>query len=359
MTRLTQTKTNFTAGEVSAELLGRGDLRAYENGASTLTNLFIHPTGGVTRRAGLYHLSPVAGPGRLVPFEFNTEQAYLLVFTDRLVTVFRDGIERASFTSPWPLDQLDQIAWTQSADTLLICHPEQPPQLILRHGDTDWSLGDWPYVVEDSAINQPFYRYAEPEVTLKPSATSGSITLTASADLFTPDHEGVRFAIAGKQVEITAVATTTQASADVKQTLTGTSATTDWSEAAFSPARGWPIAVAFHQDRLVIGGAASLPNRLWLSRSGDIWNFDLGDGYDDEAIEFAILSDQVNAIRALFSGRHLQVFTSGGEWMVTGDPLTPTTLQVRRQTRVGSMTERWVTPVDVDGATLFAARNGR
>ena len=359
MTRLTQTKTNFTAGEVSAELLGRGDLRAYENGASTLTNLFIHPTSGVTRRAGLYHLSPVAGPGRLVPFEFNTEQAYLLVFTDRLVTVFRDGIERASFTSPWPLDQLDQIAWTQSADTLLICHPEQPPQLILRHGDTDWSLGDWPYVVEDSAINQPFYRYAEPEVTLKPSATSGSITLTASADLFTPDHEGVRFAIAGKQVEITAVATTTQASADVKQTLTGTSATTDWSEAAFSPARGWPIAVAFHQDRLVIGGAASLPNRLWLSRSGDIWNFDLGDGYDDEAIEFAILSDQVNAIRALFSGRHLQVFTSGGEWMVTGDPLTPTTLQVRRQTRVGSMTERWVTPVDVDGATLFAARNGR
>ena len=31
---------------------GRGDLRAYENGALELRNLFIFPTGGVTRRAG-------------------------------------------------------------------------------------------------------------------------------------------------------------------------------------------------------------------------------------------------------------------------------------------------------------------
>ncbi|MEM6902164.1 MAG: hypothetical protein AAF556_02855 [Pseudomonadota bacterium] len=360
MTRLTQTKTNFTAGEVSPELLGRGDLRAYENGASNLTNLFIHPTGGVTRRAGLYHLSQVAGAGRLVPFEFNTEQTYLLVFTDMRVTVFRDGVERAAFDTDWTLAQLDQIAWTQSADTLLVSHPDLPPKLILRNGDTDWSLEDWPFVEEeDGASREPFYRYAAPDVTLTPSATSGSITLTASADVFTPDHEGARLRVGGKQVVITSVSSTTTVAAEVKQTLTGTSATTSWSEAAFSDARGWPIAVVFHQDRLVIGGAKSLPNRLWLSKSGDIWNFDLGEGLDDEAIEFAILSDQVNAIRAVFSGRHLQVFTSGGEWMVTGDPLTPATLQIRRQTRVGSATERWVSPVDVDGATLFAARTGQ
>ena len=60
-----------------------------------------------------------------------------------------------------------------------------------------------------------------------------------------------------------------------------------------------------------------------MSQSGDLGNFDLGTGLDDEAIEFGLLSDQVNAIRAVFPGRHLQVFTSGGEWMVTGAPLTP------------------------------------
>jgi len=32
MTRIRDIKTTFTAGEVSQELLGRGDLRSYENG---------------------------------------------------------------------------------------------------------------------------------------------------------------------------------------------------------------------------------------------------------------------------------------------------------------------------------------
>lgn len=67
----------------------------------------------------------------------------------------------------------------------------------------------------------------------------------------------------------------------------------------------------------------------------------------------------MNAIRAVFSGRHLQVFTSGAEWMVTGDPLTPSSIQLHRQSRVGSAVDRQVAPVDVDGATLFVARSGR
>ncbi len=141
-------------------------------------------------------------------------------------------------------------------------------------------------------------------------------------------------------------------------TLPNTDATIDWFEQAFSPVRGYPVTVAFHQDRLVIGGSRDLPNRLWFSKSGDLFNFDLGQGFDDEAIEFAILSDQVNAIRGVFSSRHLQVFTSGAEWMVTGDPLTPTSVQIRRQTRTGSLIDRHIPPVNVDGATLYIARNG-
>jgi hypothetical protein len=71
------------------------------------------------------------------------------------------------------------------------------------------------------------------------------------------------------------------------------------------------------------------------------------------------MSDQVNAIRAVFSGRHLQVFTTGGEWMVSGDPLTPSSIQLNRQTRIGSPADRVIPPVDVDGSTIFAARSGR
>ena len=130
-------------------------------------------------------------------------------------------------------------------------------------------------------------------------------------------------------------------------------------EPSFSSIRGYPVSVTYHQDRLVVGGSRDLPNRLWLSKSSDLMSFDLGEGLDDEAIEFSILSDQVNAIKTVFSGRHLQVFTTGAEWMVTGDPLTPSVIQLKRQTRVGSLKNRNIPPQDIDGATVFISSNGR
>lgn len=358
MVRTRIQKTNFTAGEIAPELLGRADLRAYDNGAAKLRNVFVQPTGGLRRRPGLRYLATLPGPGRLIAFEFNTEQAYVLAFTDALMTVFRDGVEVASVVTPWTEAQLDGIAWVQSADTLLVVNPAVEARKITRTSDTSWTISTWTFVTESDRIQQPHYKFADDDVTVTPSATTGSITLTASADHFDASHVGTRFRIGNKEVEVTGYTSATQVTATVKETLIGTAATKDWSEQSFSALRGWPRSVAFHQDRLVIGGARDLPNRLWFSKSADLYNFDLGEGLDDEAIEFAILSDQVNAITAVFSGRHLQVFTSGAEWMVNGDPLTPETVQLNRQTRIGSRIDRSVPPRDIDGATLFVQRDG-
>lgn len=357
MTRIRQIKTTFTAGEVSEALLGRGDLKAYENGAIKLRNVFINPTGGVTRRAGLRYIDTVDGDGRLIAFEFNTEQNYLLVVTEAQIAVYTDGALETTIVSPWSAAQIAQLAWTQSADTLLLTHPDVPPKTLTRNSGGTWSLSDWSFFTDQNVVHQPYFKFAGSEVTLTPSGTTGSITLTASADVFTEDHEGTRLRVGGKEVEVTDFDSATVVTVTVIEGLSGTDATIDWEEQAFSAARGYPVTVAFHQDRLVIGGSRDLPNRLWFSKSGDLFNFDLGTGLDDEAIEFAILSDQVNAIRGIFSGRHLQVFTSGAEWMVTGDPLTPAGVQIRRQTRIGSVTTRYIPPLNVDGATFYVARN--
>lgn len=534
MTTLRLLKTSFTAGEVAPPLLGRSDLAAYENGAARLRNVFIHPTGGVTRRAGLRHVgrargmllrheapsavtapnggtaanandddaatrlttnaldatdnfvivrydlgsaqpvlfadalelsvsagaaadeiriqyshddaawtdfgrplavdtapastrraaaggAPVAArywrlvrlgttnlgaatlggfhlwresaeasAGRIVAFAFNTEQTYLLCFTDRGIAVYAGDAAVADIPSPFAAAALPapgaaydagpigQFAWAQSADTLLIVHPDHPPLRVLRRLVTqggaeveDWIAAPWRFVEEETketngtligkARRQPYRKFADADVTLTPSGTArdSTITVAASAPVFAAADIGQRFRIAEREIEITAVSSPSAATALVKETLKSTGATKDWEEPAFSPRRGWPVSVGFHQDRLVVGGTRDLPNRLWLSKSADLFNFDLGEGRDDEAIEFAILSDQVNAIRAVFSGRHLQVFTSGAEFMVTGDPLTPASVQLKRQTRVGSPARRYVPPRDVDGATLFVARSGR
>ncbi|MEC7029111.1 MAG: hypothetical protein VXW91_05515, partial [Pseudomonadota bacterium] len=356
MTRVRQVKTTFTSGEVSRSLLGRADLRAYANGALALRNVFIQPTGGVTRRAGLRYVDTVAGDGRLIGFEFNTVQTYLLVLTDEALSVYADGSLVTTLSAPWSAAQIANIAWTQSADTLLLTHPDLPPQRLTRNAGGTFSLSAWSFFTDEGVVYQPYYKFATSEATITPSGTAGTITLTSSESIFTADHEGTRLRVGGKEVEVTDFDSATVVTVDVIEDLPDTNPTIDWEEQAFSAARGYPVSVAFHQDRLVIGGSRDLPNRLWFSKSGDLFNFDLGTGLDDESIAFGILSDQVNAIRGIFSGRDLQVFTSGAEWIVTGEPLTPTSVQITRQTRIGSVIERHIPPVNVDGATFFVAR---
>lgn len=362
-------KSNFTAGEISPNLLGRGDLKSYANGASKLRNVFIHATGGVTRRPGLRYIATARGAGRLVAFEFNTDQVYLMVFTEGFMEVYRDGIKVAEEPTPWTAQQVSEFVWVQSADTLFVVHTDVEPRRITRTSHSDWTITTWVFLDEQKPaeggdpaydrIQQPHHKYAGDDVTISTNASSGTITLTASANVFEAGHIGCRMRLQNKEIVITAVGSSTSATATVKENLAGTAASKDWEEQAFSTVRGWPTTVCFHQDRLVIGGSRDLPNRLWLSKSADLFNFDLGEGLDDEAVDFAILSDQVNAIRAVFSGRHLQVFTSGAEWMVTGEPLTPDNLQLQRQTRIGSPVDRSVPPRDVDGATIFVPRDGR
>lgn len=362
MARVKAIKTNFTAGEIGVDLSGRSDLRAYTNGAARLRNVIVQPTGGVTRRPGLRHVASLPGAGRLIAFEFNTEQTYLLVFTAGRIDVFDESETLvATLASAWTAAQIVNLAWTQSADTLLLTHPDVPPKQLVRTGSGTFELQDWTFFAEEDTgrMQQPHHKFAGDDVTLQATATTGAVTLIASADVFTPSHAGSRLRLGDKEVSVTAYHSPTQVNGTVLETLIGTQATKDWSEPAFSAVRGYPICAVFHQDRLVIGGSREAPNRLWLSKSADLFNFDLGTGEDDEAIEFAILSDQVNAIQAVFSGRHLQVLTAGAEWMVTGEPLTPTNLELRRQTRVGSPVNRYVPPRSVDQGTIFAARDGR
>ena len=89
MTRVTHIKTNFTSGEISPLLYGRGDLRPYDNGAAKLRNVFIHPTGGVYRRPGLRLVTETVSPSRLLAFEFNTDQVYLCSFSDYQLNIFQ------------------------------------------------------------------------------------------------------------------------------------------------------------------------------------------------------------------------------------------------------------------------------
>lgn len=364
MTNLFTTKTNFTAGELSADLLGRVDLKAYDNGAAVLQNVFIQPTGGVYRRPGLRYVDTLTQTGRLITFEKNATETYLMVVQAGQTQVYLNDELVATVSTPWTAAQLPAIRWCQGADALYLTHPDVAPQkLIVKEGV--WTLVPFAFLTDGESILQPYHKYCEDGITLAASALTGTITLTASADVFTDRFVGMMLKLAQGYVKITAVTDATHATGTVlKKLITDETetvpleATRSWGEPVFSDLHGWPRTVAFYQSRLVFGGSRALPNCLWFSQSGDLTNFELGEGYDAEGIEFSILSDQANVICALFAGRHLQIFTTNAEWMVSGDPLTPTNIQLKRQTQVGSPGNRYVPPIGIDGATIFPAANG-
>jgi hypothetical protein len=86
--------TGFNAGEISPELLGRSDLAKYRQGVRRLRNMVVRPEGGAFRRSGTRFVAGVVDPtvrGRLLPYTFSTEAAFLLEFGDQRVRVFSNG----------------------------------------------------------------------------------------------------------------------------------------------------------------------------------------------------------------------------------------------------------------------------
>lgn len=131
-------------------------------------------------------------------------------------------------------------------------------------------------------------------------------------------------------------------------------------EAAWSSTRGWPRSVTFHEGRLFFGGSKGLPSTIWGSRVSDFFNFDPGEALDDSSVSATLDTGTFNAVVDLFSGRHLQVFTTGGEFYVPQSldtPITPSNLIVKQQTSFGMKPGLRV--CNVDGGSLFIQRQGK
>jgi hypothetical protein len=380
MSKINVTKTSFTSGEIDPALYGRIDLRAYDDGAATLKNVLVQRTGGVSRRPGTAFVANVPSGGRLFPYDHG-EIHDLLVFGDFAVHVVSDGVVRQTIDDlPWSIADVSQLDLTLVDEAVLVCHPMWRARLLRRDDSGVWS-SSWltfsPLNADDAdeRVAMPFARFAPSDIALQAKPIPGGVDPTASGSrlvefdlvssrpIFDSNYQsGTIFRLKGRQVRLLGVdlnASGMLAYAETLEPLVDTLATTDWDEQAFSDLHGWPIAAVVHQNRLVLGGCRDRADAIWFSKSGRPFNFDLADGLDDAAIAFRIGAERRHAIRQMFSGRVLQVFTTAGEWTIGGFPLTPRTARVELQTRVGSLADRQVAPVDVDGATLFVGGNGR
>ena len=84
---------SFAGGELTPALYGRTDLQKYDVGASRLENMIVLRYGGATRRPGFRYVAKTQGgrKARLIPFQYSTEQSYVLEFTEGFVRIFTQG----------------------------------------------------------------------------------------------------------------------------------------------------------------------------------------------------------------------------------------------------------------------------
>lgn len=139
--------TSFTGGEWSPRLHGRVDIQKYTSACEVLQNMIIYPHGGVTRRPGFEYIENAkTDVVRLVPFEYNREQAYVLEFSNLTIRFFRNGAQIAPMgvplevVSPYLEAELEDISFAQSNDVLYLVHPLHAPRKLIRTGPDAFSL---------------------------------------------------------------------------------------------------------------------------------------------------------------------------------------------------------------------------
>ncbi len=477
-------QTTFTSGELDPKLRMRSDLKSFFAGGRSLQNCSLLVQGGARRRAGTRYRANLGAESYLHEFSFTEGQDYILAFQNTKCLIFNDsGTLLVTLTGcPWSLNEAKELTMATSADTIIICHKNNPVYRILRTSAITFTAANFEFETHSSGnpIYQPYFKFVSEGITMAPGATSGDTTFTCSAAYFVTSDVGsiLRYNNAAtlsgyKEVEVTAhtelitngvfssdaswtkgtgwtiasdVATCSgnqtgdsdleqanaavntkyytlnftlsnvtagsisiisssgtetaqytengsyeifilagsgsniQFRADVdfagnigaitmfhamvgnvtcKETLAATSAQVFWDEQTFSVKRGFPRAVAFHDQRLCFGGSIDRPDGFWASSTSAFFNFDVGTAQDSEAIDATIASDSIAEIRHLLSSRNIQIFSNGGELYIptsSGNPLTPGNVQFLVQTPYGC--DQKVNPVKFDGATLFLQKSG-
>jgi len=197
MARVSTIVTNFQSGELSPRLEGRIDLQKYQSGVQQLTNMLVFPQGGATRRPGTYYAgsSKSNGKVRLIPFEFSDEQAYVIELGANYMRFYVNGGLLVSggsaveVVTPYSATEIFELNYTQSADVIYFAHKNHPPAKLTRTTATSFTFSDIDFV------DGPWLDENTSDITLYASAATGSVTITASAALFTSDDVGryIRF----------------------------------------------------------------------------------------------------------------------------------------------------------------------
>ena len=389
----------FAAGELSPSASARTDIARYYTGLKLCRNFMVMPYGGIRNRPGTKFVCEVKDSSkrcRLIPFQFNDVQTYILAFGDLNMRVIKDGGEvlvssaGPTFGQPFELalpytqNDLDLLNFTQSADVMTFAQPSYKPRELSRLAHDNWTTAEislapriaapasatavsgggegvtqtWRYqvtaVLDDGSTLDESLPVTSNAIVVFNNTMSGTITWPAvtGATYYIIYKDNAGAGIYGFIGRATGTTFTDQNITAVKTD------TPPNGNDPFVGAGNYPGAVGYYQQRLVFAGSNLNPQTVWMSKTGLFKNF----GYsipnkDDDAITFTIASREVNRMRHLLGLRKLLGLTSGGEWTFSGADtgLTAKTIQASQEGYDGSAI---VQPVVVGNSAVYVQARG-
>ncbi|MEM7317397.1 MAG: hypothetical protein AAF408_00095 [Pseudomonadota bacterium] len=193
MTRSRPFQNAFSSGEIDPLLHVRSDFQRYQTGLAGCRGFLPLRQGGFTRAPGTIYRGNTRNdqPARRVPFEFATNDALTLEFTDGFMRVWRYGALVESGGSPYELAtpyleaDLENLQWVQDKDVIYMVDGRQPMQKLSRFALDNWTIADaplnfGPFRVQN--LNQA--------VTMQCGATAGSISVTGVNNPFAAEMVG-------------------------------------------------------------------------------------------------------------------------------------------------------------------------
>lgn len=198
----TITQRDFTYMELREDFLERDDVDIRGQSLSGALNMKALQTGAMEARPGLHYVRTLPNADDIIEIRPATGLKFGMVIYDDSLQIFDNsgGLVFAETAVPWT--DAEEV-WSNSFRAKTVIGSEGGGINVLEYDGGVWTFSEFAFSeVSGGELAQPYWSF-DGSLTLKPSALSGNITLTASKPFWTDAYVGLRVRYGAREVTVT------------------------------------------------------------------------------------------------------------------------------------------------------------
>lgn len=216
MAKKTITQRSFALGEINDDFLEADDLEARQGSVRTGLNVRITNARTAKARHGTFYRKTVSTAEDVIEIRPTTDLVFGLILNDTSLVI----IDSTAAT----VHTINSVPWTDASTVWVEPFRERtvfggPFGIYTLTYDGSWSLAAMTFATTaGNSLAQPYWAYRK-DITMRPSAATGNITVTASAAFWTAAYVGTRIRYGQREITITGYTSPTVVNGTVVSSL--------------------------------------------------------------------------------------------------------------------------------------------